>query len=153
MLKAVVSADTVDVRTGRSRFFSRLGLFLKGDVVTVLDDGLNTEYVMAIWKTGYAYSAKGTYINLIDSERGIQDHPNAVVSDNISVRKGRGINYVKLGVFGDGETITALEDPMLADYIKVAYEIGYVHADKGQNLRLEERAAAGIRRRYDIRRC
>ena len=145
MLKAYVIVDSVVVRTGRGPLFPKLGSFFKGDAVTILDDTLDTEYAKAIWTVGYAYSAKGKYIRLLSPSLDIDpDQPNAVATDNISVRKGRGINYVKLGIFSEGETFTVLEDPESADYIKVVFQVGYVHSKRGENLRLESAPPAFV---------
>lgn len=64
---AVVTADTISVRSARSAGSTKLGEYHSGDKITVLDPALDREYAMVSWKGGkaYAYSLNGKYIRFL----------------------------------------------------------------------------------------
>ena len=128
---AVVTANKISVRKGRAVNYGKLGVFVNGDKITVLDEALNEDYAKVIWQVGYAYSNKGQYIKFQQTP----DEANAIVTANkISVRKGRGVNYAKLGVFVNRDKIVVLDDSLNYNYVHVVWQDteGYAYCDYGK---------------------
>ncbi len=140
MKKAIVTAGTISVRTGRAVKYTQLGTLKRGDEIIVLDDALNQDYVKVIWREGYAYSNNGAHIGWLSG------HPappavNAVVKANvINVRRGRGQNYTRLGDFKKGDKITVLDDKLDQNYAKVIWQAGYAYSKKGEYIRFADSA-------------
>lgn len=67
---AIVTANRISVRKGRSVSYAKLGEFVNSDKIVVLDETLNHKYVHVIWKDtdGYAYCVYGKYISMLDGE-------------------------------------------------------------------------------------
>ncbi len=145
---AIVTANRISVRSGRGVNYSKLGEFVKGNEITVLDDTLNYDYAHVVWKgaDGYAYSDFGKYIQFtieqqLDNE--IDLEPNAVVTANvISVREGRGVNYKKLGEFKKGDKIVVVDQTLDYEYVLVQWEgkAGYAYCDYGAYIRFTDKA-------------
>lgn len=138
MKEAVVNASTISVRAGRSQSDTQLGTLSNNDVVTVLDDALDQDYAMIIWKTGYAYSDSGKYIRMMDDPPEPPE-PNAVVTaDTISVRDGRGVNHTRIGYYHRNDRIVVLDAELDKEYARCIWKIGYAYSAKGQYLRFKD---------------
>jgi sortase (surface protein transpeptidase) len=138
---AVVTANRISVRTGRGLNYAKLGEFVKGDEIVVLDDTLDYSYVRVVWNggDGYAYCDFGKYIEFtVEQQTGdicCRDmEPNAVVTANrISVREGRGVNFKKLGEFKKGDNIVVGDKTLDHEYVMVKWDstIAYAYCDYG----------------------
>lgn len=138
MKEAVVNASKISVRAGRKQSDALLGTLSNNDIITVLDEALDQDYAMIIWKAGYAYSESGKYIDMLDDPSGAPD-PNAVVTANtISVREGRGANYNRLGYYHRNDRIVVLDAALDQEYAKCIWKIGYAYSAKGQHLRFKD---------------
>jgi len=140
MKEAVVNANKISVRAKRSQDSAQLGTLVQGDVVTVLDDALDHNYAMVIWKVGYAYSLTGKYIRMVNSEA-VPPEPNAVVTANlISVREGRGYFNARLGYYHKDDQIMVLDPALDQNYAEVIWQIGYAYSAKGKYLSFQDTA-------------
>ncbi len=132
MKEAVVNATKISVRAKRASSAKQLGTLSRNDTVVVLDAALNQNYAMIIWKTGYAYSDSGKYIQLSD---GAPPASNAIVTaDTISVRAGRGPGYSRLGYYHKNDEIVVLDAKLDQEYAKCIWQIGYAYSAKGKYL-------------------
>ncbi len=138
MKEAVVNANKISVRAKRTHDSTQLGTFSRDDVVTVLDNALDQDYAMVIWKVGYAYSQTGKYIRMVSSEAE-PPKTNAVVTANlISVREGRGFINTRLGYYHKDDEIIVLDPALDQTYAKVIWQIGYAYSAKGKYLRFQD---------------
>ncbi len=129
---ATVTASSTVVREGRGANYAVLGEYPLGKNITVLDSTLNQEYAQVVWKTGYAYSNKGEYIQFSEE---FPDEPNAVVTaSRISVRSGRDVSYPKLGEFVKDAGIIVLDDTLNYNYVHVVWNgsDAYAYCDFGK---------------------
>lgn len=132
MKQAIVSGTKISVRAKRSADSVRLGTLDPGDIVAVLDDALDQDYAMVIWKVGYAYSNTGKYIRISDSEAEPPEANAVVTGKNISVRSGRGVSYSRLGYFHKDDQIVVLDPALDQAYALVIWQVGYAYCAHGK---------------------
>ena len=157
---AIVTAGRISVREGRGRNYPKMGEFARDDLIIVLDDMLDYDYVHVIWEntTGYAYCNFGEYIKFTVEQQAPDccraTDPNAVVTASvISVREGRGVSYPKIGELERGDNIVVLDDKLDYDYVSVAcYETSaYAYCNYGMYIRfLAGNTSDEISRTLDI---
>ncbi len=134
---AKVTSNCVTVLEGRGQGAAVLGQYTAGTPVTVLDEALDQDYALVVWKAGYAYSKKGQYISIIRTP----GETNAIVTANrISVRAGRGLNFTKLGEFKKDDEIVVLDDTLDYNYVHVVWDgsDGYAYCDFGKHIKFTE---------------
>lgn len=151
---AIVTANRISVRAGRDVSYAKLGEFVKGDEIIVLDDTLNYDYVHVVWNggDGYAYCDFGKYIEFtIEQESGdvcCRDmDPNAVVTANvISIREGRGVNYKKLGEFKKGDKIVVGDETLDYEYVMVKWDSqkAYAYCDYGMYIKFTDKPMSSL---------
>lgn len=141
MKEAIVTANTISVRAGRGRSYTKLGEYNRNDRIIVLDDTLDEEYAQVLWITGFAYSNYGEYIQFLESQLPTENttQPNAIVTGNtISVRTGRDISYSKLGAYQKNDEIVVLDEQLDEEYAKVLWMIGFAYSSQGQYIKFVE---------------
>ncbi len=135
---AIVTANTISVRLGRGVSYARLGYYQKDDRVVILDSALDQEYAKTIWQIGYAYSAKGKYLQFKDEEPVKPSEPNAVVTaGTINVRASRSAAGTKLGSLNNGDKITVLDTALDREYAMISWNggTGYAYSAYGKYIR------------------
>lgn len=136
MKEAVVTANIISVRADRGLEYEKIGEYVKGDRIIVLDEKLDETYAKVLWQVGYAFSDSGKYIEFTEPE--IPLVPNSIVTANrISVRTGRGVDYDKLGEYKNGDKIIVLDDTLSYEYSHVVWKDseGYAYCDYGKYIR------------------
>ena len=113
----VITADSVNFRSGPSTSYSTIGSFNKGDKVEYLGDSGSWVKVKYDSKTGYVYgSYVGDYVFTV----------KYVTASSLNVRSGAGTNYSVLGSLIKGSKVEVISESNGWSKIKYNGSVGYV---------------------------
>ncbi len=113
----VITADSVNFRSGPSTSYSTIGSFNKGDKVEYLGDSGSWVKVKYDSKTGYVYgSYVGDYVSTV----------KYVTASSLNVRSGAGTNYSVLGSLSKGSKVEVISESNGWSKIKYNGSVGYV---------------------------
>ena len=113
----VITADSVNFRSGPSTSYSTIGSFNKGDKVEYLGDSGSWVKVKYDSKTGYVYgSYVGDYVSTV----------KYVTASSLNVRSGAGTNYSVLGSLIKGSKVEVISESNGWSKIKYNGSVGYV---------------------------
>ena len=113
----VITADSVNFRSGPSTSYSTIGSFNKGDKVEYLGDSGSWVKVKYDSKTGYVYgSYVGDYVFTV----------KYVTASSLNVRSGAGTNYSVLGSLSKGSKVEVISESNGWSKINYNGSVGYV---------------------------
>ena len=113
----VITADSVNFRSGPSTSYSTIGSFNKGDKVEYLGDSGSWVKVKYDSKTGYVYgSYVGDYVSTV----------KYVTASSLNVRSGAGTNYSVLGSLSKGSKVEVISESNGWSKINYNGSVGYV---------------------------
>ena len=116
----VITANSVNFRTGPSTDYSSIGKLNKGDKVEYISESGSWVKVKFEGKTGYVY---GTYVGIYTST---PTSVKYVTASSLNVRSGASTNYSVIGTLSKGTKVEVISTSNGWSKIKYNGSVGYV---------------------------
>jgi len=139
--KGVVTASSLNVRSGRGTNYSRIGSLKRNATVTIVETKNGWHKIK--YGSGYGY-VHGDYVSIISSSgsgsgssgsnssgsnASTSQKKGVVTASSLNVRSGMGTNYSRIGSLQKNATVTIVETKNGWHKIKYGSGYGYVHGD------------------------
>ncbi len=126
---AVVNATTVNVRSGPSTSYSKIGTVSKNMRITVVGKFSSGAWYKIVYGSGYGYMS-GAYLSNFVQTGSVDANMTAfsgtaVTTTTLNVRSGPGTSYNKIGSLGTGAKVTLVGKFSALNWYKISYNGGY----------------------------
>lgn len=132
----VVTASSLNIRSGPSTNYSVITTAKKGEEVTIIDSS-NGWYKVKL-NSGKEGWASGTYISKVDSNnQETSTNQKKVIVNGLNMRSGAGTSYRVICVLKEGTVVDVISESN--GWVKIKYDgrIGYASGEYLQNIKIE----------------
>ncbi|MGI5849782.1 MAG: SH3 domain-containing protein [Christensenellales bacterium] len=125
----VITASILNIRSGPGTSYSKLGSFVKGNIVDVIEADSAQGWHKILYKGSAAY-VYAQYVRLSGPETSIQT-TGVITASILNIRSGPGTSYTKLGSFVKGAKVDITKINETENWHQILYNgsAAYVHAD------------------------
>lgn len=137
---ATVNASLVNVRSGPSTAYSKIGTVTKNTKVNVVGKFSGGAWYKITYGSGYGYIS-GSYLSNFKTTGSVDSNMTAfsatgVTTENLNVRTGPGTSYNKIGTLNAGTKVTIVGKFTNSVWYKIQYAggYGYISGDYLKNI-------------------
>ena len=126
---AVVNASAVNVRSGPSTSYSKIGTVTKNTRLTLVGKFSGGTWYKFVYGSGYGYIS-GSYLSNFSQTGSVDANMTAyagtaVTTTTLNVRSGPGTSYNKIGSVNSGAKVTLVGKFSSSNWYKITYGSGY----------------------------